>query len=114
MRRPSATGLRWSLAVRCWRYGRPDMHKGLAVRAAVAEIDARGVLFVGDDLGDLEAFDAVRELRDQGMPGLLVCSGSTEQNALEDAADVVVAGPDGVIALLERLSEDLGFRPGSR
>ena len=31
------------------------------------------------------------------MPTLLVCSGSDEQEALVDMADVVVAGPDGVM-----------------
>ena len=56
--------------------------------------------FVGDDLGDLAAFDAVDALRAAGTPGLLVCSGSTEVTALADRADLVVDGPDGVVALL--------------
>ena len=37
-----------------------DMHKGQAVRAFVAEQEATGVVFGGDDLGDVEAFEAVR------------------------------------------------------
>ena len=41
-------------------------------------------------------------LREQGMPTLLVCSGSEEESALADLADVVVKGPDGVLALLRR------------
>ena len=71
----------------------PGMHKGIALEAAVEEHQAGGVLFAGDDLGDLEAFEAVRDLRDQGMPALLVCSGSEEQEALAELADVVVDGP---------------------
>ena len=39
-------------------------------------------MFAGDDLGDLEAFKAVLELRRQGLATLLVCSASAEQSAL--------------------------------
>jgi trehalose 6-phosphate phosphatase len=77
------------------------MHKGLAIREALEEHRGRGALFVGDDLGDIEAFDAVRDLRDHGMPALLVCSSSNEQEALAELADVVVAGPAGVVELLD-------------
>ena len=62
------------------------------------------VLFAGDDLGDLPAYDAVDELREQGVPGVTVCSGSAEGPVtLRDRADVVVDGPAGVVALLESL-----------
>ena len=74
--------------------------KGDAMRALVAEVSPSVVAFVGDDLGDLAAFDAVDGLRAAGTPGLLVCSGSTEVTALADRADLVVDGPDGVVALL--------------
>ena len=37
------------------------------------------VVFGGDDLGDVEAFEAVRSLRAEGLPGLVVCSASTER-----------------------------------
>ena len=40
----------------------PGMHKGLAVETLAAELAAGAFLFVGDDLGDLEAFEAVRKL----------------------------------------------------
>ncbi len=80
-----------------------DMHKGHALRTFVAEQEADGVIFGGDDLGDVEAFEAVRDLRDDGLPGLVVCSASTEQPALVDLADVVVDGPAGVVELLGAL-----------
>lgn len=84
----------------------PGMHKGHALHEVVAEADAGGVLFAGDDLGDLEAFEAVRSLRAQGLPAVTVCSGSVEQQALADVADIVVAGPDGVMTLLSELASD--------
>lgn len=62
------------------------------------------VLFAGDDLGDLPAYDAVDDLRAQGVAGVLVCSGSTEgPAALRVRADVVVDGPPGVVELLRTL-----------
>ena len=62
------------------------------------------VLFAGDDLGDLPAFDAVDELRAQGVAGVLVCSGSDEgPPELRARADVVVDGPAGVVELLRTL-----------
>lgn len=62
------------------------------------------LLFAGDDLGDLPAFDAVEELRALGVPGVTVCSGSAEGPAvLRDRADLVVDGPAGVVRLLRSL-----------
>ncbi|KQV71720.1 haloacid dehalogenase [Nocardioides sp. Root122] len=77
-----------------------EMHKGQAVRTFVEEQQAKGVVFGGDDLGDIEAFEAVRDLREQGLPGLVICSASTEQPALVDLADLVVDGPPGVVEAL--------------
>ena len=74
--------------------------KGDALRTLAAETDPSVVVFAGDDLGDLPAFDAVEALRGRGVAGLLVCSGSTEVTALAERADLVVDGPDGVVALL--------------
>jgi trehalose 6-phosphate phosphatase len=76
------------------------------VRIVVEELSAGGFLFAGDDLGDLEAFDAVDALREEGLPTLLVCSGSDEQPALAERADLVVEGPDGVLEFLRKLTAD--------
>ncbi|MCW2792155.1 MAG: trehalose 6-phosphatase [Nocardioides sp.] len=84
----------------------PGMHKGLAVETLVRELDAGGFLFAGDDLGDIEAFDAVAALAKDGLPTLLVCSASAEQNALVELSDVVVDGPAGVLDLLRQLTAD--------
>ena len=86
----------------------PGAHKGQAVRALHEELGADAMLYAGDDLGDVEAFEALAALRSDGLAALLVCSGSEEQQALVDRADLVVEGPDGVVALLDRLALDAG------
>jgi trehalose 6-phosphate phosphatase len=82
--------------------------KGDALRSLVAESRPSAVMFVGDDLGDLAAFEAVEALREEGIPGLLVCSGSTEVTAVADRADLIVDGPEGVVALLGEIADVLG------
>lgn len=84
----------------------PGMDKGKAVEALVEEVGAGAFVFAGDDLGDVEAFEAVATLAKDGMPTLLVCSASEEVSALVERADVVVHGPEGVLELLRRLTED--------
>lgn len=81
-------------------------HKGHAVQTLVEEQGAGGFLYAGDDLGDVEAFEAVAELRAQGLATLLVCAASEEQAALVALADVIVPGPDGVLELLRQLTAD--------
>jgi trehalose 6-phosphate phosphatase len=83
------------------------MDKGSALQALVSERHASSVMFCGDDLGDVAAFAAVRTLRRSGIPGLTVCSGSAEVSVLADSADLVVDGPDGIVALLEALASAL-------
>jgi len=82
----------------------PGMTKGHAVRTFVEEQDAHGMLYAGDDLGDLDAFEAVAELRERGGSTLLVCSVSEEENALAEHADVLVKGPEGVLELLREIT----------
>ena len=84
------------------------MDKGVALLDHVREIGAESVLYAGDDLGDLPAYAAVGELRSDGIPGLLVCSGSDEVTELRERADVVVDGPAGVVRLLRALADQLG------
>ena len=91
-----------------WEIRTPDMDKGAALRAIVEETGARQVIFAGDDLGDLPAFRAVRELATAGVAGLLVCSASTEEDALTELSDVIVDGPPGLAAWLDELAEGLG------
>jgi trehalose 6-phosphate phosphatase len=83
------------------------MDKGVALMEYVREVGAEAVLYAGDDLGDLPAFAAVEKLRSDGVPGLLVCSGSSEVAELADRADLVVDGPAGVVRLLAALAAHL-------
>jgi trehalose 6-phosphate phosphatase len=89
----------------------PGTDKGTALKTLATERSPRSVTFCGDDLGDAAAFGAVRALRASGIPGLAVCSGSAETAAeLAAAADLVVDGPDGIVALLDGLAEAITGR----
>ncbi|MGW1075441.1 trehalose-phosphatase [Streptomyces sp. NPDC002537] len=85
----------------------PGVDKGVALAEYVRETGAGSVLYAGDDLGDLAAFAAVEKLRAEGLPGLLVCSGSAEVTELAERADLVVDGPSGVVDLLTALADRL-------
>lgn len=80
--------------------------KGAGVRRMVEMHDARAVVYVGDDLGDLPAYDAVADLRRSGLAGVTVAStGADAPPVLAERADVVLAGPDDVVAFLRALAE---------
>jgi trehalose 6-phosphate phosphatase len=85
------------------------MDKGQALRTLIDQRKRQpsAVMFCGDDLGDVAAFDVVRTLRSEGVPGLTVFSGSAEVTELAQSADLVVNGPDGVVALLNSLADAL-------
>ena len=83
---------------------RPPGYDKRSALLSLCEPAPAAVLFAGDDLGDLPAFDAVEELRALGVPGLTVCSGSDEgPPQLRERADLVVDGPAGVVAVLQSL-----------
>jgi len=85
----------------------PGWDKGRVLEGLVDEFDVRHVVFAGDDLGDIPAFDAVDRLRGRGYSGFLVYSASPEQTALAERADMVVDGPDGIATWLGRLADAL-------
>ncbi len=84
----------------------PGSDKGAVVERLAEDLQVGGFMFAGDDLGDLEAFDAVDGLAKRGLPTLLVCSGSSEESTLVARSDVVVHGPEGVLDLLRRFTAD--------
>jgi trehalose 6-phosphate phosphatase len=86
----------------------PGSDKGQTLINLVNERSASCVMYCGDDLGDVPAFQAVARLRRGGLAGLAVCSGSAEVTALVELADLVVDGPDGVVRLLNALAEAMG------
>jgi trehalose 6-phosphate phosphatase len=78
--------------------------KGGAVRRLVDELDLRGVLFAGDDVADVEAYEELDRLEERGVVGVRVAvRGPETPDALLQAADVVVEGPSGLVELLRRL-----------
>ncbi|HZR50200.1 MAG TPA: trehalose-phosphatase [Streptosporangiaceae bacterium] len=86
--------------------------KGAALRGLVRETTARSVLYGGDDLGDLAAFDAVRELRADGIAGCVIASASPEAPRVAAAADLVVAGPAGIVRFLDWLADQISAQGG--
>ena len=98
-------GLRVEPGKNVWEIRAPGVDKGASLRSVVAETGARQVIFAGDDLGDLPAFEAVRALRDEGVAGLLVCSASYEEDALVAISDVILDGTAGVAEWLTALAD---------
>ncbi|MGW2558396.1 trehalose-phosphatase [Streptomyces sp. NPDC001514] len=84
----------------------PGVDKGIALSEFVRDQQAGAVLYAGDDLGDLAAYATVEKLRSDGVPGLLLCSG-TEVPELAERADVLLSGPAEVVEFLAALAERL-------
>ena len=82
------------------------MDKGLVVDHLVDDLGAKGIVFAGDDLGDVDAFESVNAWAKEGLATFLIYSMSDEQSALVDLADEVVPGPEGVLAFLARFTSD--------
>jgi trehalose 6-phosphate phosphatase len=88
-----------------------EVDKGTVVAGRVSGLDA--ACFLGDDRGDIPAFDALGRLAEEtGASVLRVGVRSAEAPAgLLDRADLVVDGPDGALALLRRLLGEAGPEP---
>lgn len=84
----------------------PGYDKGTALRRLA--VGAAAVLFAGDDLGDLPAFEVIRQLRAEGRRAWGVAVGSAmssvEVPEVVDAADLTVAGPDEMVNLLRAIA----------
>jgi len=86
----------------------PGVDKGTALTGLARERAADPVVFCGDDLGDLPAFAALRALRAEGTRGCAIASASAEAPQIAAAADLVVEGPEGIVALLAAIAAELG------
>lgn len=88
--------------------------KGDALRALVAESAAETVVFCGDDLGDLPAFEAVRSLRsdessgDPGVAGFSVAVAADADHPVVEKADLVVPDVSAVADLFTALAAKAG------
>jgi trehalose 6-phosphate phosphatase len=85
----------------------PGVDKGAALTEHLRAADPSAVLYAGDDLGDLAAYDAVDRFRAEGVPGLLVASAATDVPALTARADLTLAGPPAVVDFLAALATAL-------
>ena len=77
--------------------------KGLGVRTLLGERHFSAALYVGDDTTDLDAFHALHDLVKEGTVQRAICVGVHSDDgpsAIEEEADVVVAGTQGVRELL--------------
>lgn len=87
--------------------------KGVAVRRLVDRFRLRGLLFLGDDITDIDAFQEVRSLREQaalGGFGLAVVHAEAPEAAAA-AADFTLAGVEGVEWLLSKIAAGVSRDP---
>ena len=100
-------GLRLTPGRMVWEIRPPVVaNKGTAVRWLIEEYRLRGAIFCGDDRTDVDAFDALRELRDQGLCQTLnvgVLAPETPA-VVRERADLLVEGTEGVERLLALLA----------
>jgi trehalose 6-phosphate phosphatase len=83
--------------------------KGTAVERLVNGMTAAA--FAGDDTGDLPAFAALDRLRTSGVLQRAIRIAVRSPEAPDEvlrAGDLVVDGPEGLRAFLDRLRADLG------
>lgn len=89
---------------------RPNVaiNKGIAVAALIPSQPVRAALYAGDDRTDVDAFAALRLLRDEGELDATVCVAVASEEApkeVTESADVVVEGTDGLADVLAELAE---------
>jgi trehalose 6-phosphate phosphatase len=79
--------------------------KGAAVTRILGEYALDAALFAGDDVADVEAFDALDDARTAGVQTVKVAVRSAEAPVvLLERADLVVDGPAGLVELLGQLA----------
>jgi trehalose 6-phosphate phosphatase len=83
----------------------PGYDKGSVLRRLVDRFAPTSVLFAGDDLGDIPALEAVRDMRRAGIAayGIAVVPLSSDSLELAVAADLRVDDPDQLVQLLWQL-----------
>ncbi|MEA2484098.1 MAG: trehalose 6-phosphate phosphatase [Thermoleophilaceae bacterium] len=81
--------------------------KGQAVRELLRRAPVRTAVFGGDDATDLDVFDVLSELLDEGALDTVVCIGVRSDEgpaAIVERADLVVEGTQGFAQVLEVLA----------
>jgi trehalose 6-phosphate phosphatase len=85
------------------------INKGTAIVDLVQRHSLNGVVYIGDDITDVDAFVAIRELHDRGaVSALAVAVLSSETHpSVSSMADVTVPGVDACIELLATVAAEL-------
>jgi trehalose 6-phosphate phosphatase len=82
------------------------VNKGTAIHDVAMELGLAGVVYLGDDVTDVDAFLALRTLRSSDVATLSVGVVSPETHAaVLETADLLVEGVDECIALLAGVAE---------
>jgi trehalose-phosphatase len=89
---------------------RPNVaiNKGIAVAALLASQPVNAALYGGDDRTDVDAFTALRTLRDDGQLSASACIAVASDESPPEVsreADLTVDGPGGFVRVLEALAE---------
>jgi len=81
-----------------------DVDKGVAVERLARTHNLTGVIYLGDDLTDVDAFQAVQKLREGGIPGIAIAvvAGDTDP-AVKSDSDWVFHG----VVEAEKFLDDL-------
>ncbi len=94
---------------------RPNVaiNKGTAIKDLVSQHQLQGLLFLGDDLTDVDAFLALQDLRDSGaIEGLAVgVLGAESHPRVRDTMDIGIPGVPAAAALIHALAEALDPAP---
>ncbi|MDQ2796586.1 MAG: trehalose-phosphatase, partial [Actinomycetota bacterium] len=83
----------------------PGSDKGAAIARLVKEFAPSAVLYLGDDLGDLPAFELMRQLRGAGTPAWGVAVTSSGVPEVAAAGDVVLPDAAAAVLLLAALAD---------
>ena len=87
---------------------RPNVaiNKGIAVAALLASGPIEAALYGGDDRTDVDAFTALRTLREDGRLSATACiavASDASPPEVSANADLTVDGPEGFVQVLEAL-----------
>ncbi len=91
------------------------INKGTAIRDLISEEGLKGVVFMGDDVTDVDGFDTLRAVRDGGDVASLSIGvvASETPRVVYDRSDVRVPGVPAAATLLVRLADRLDEIPRS-
>lgn len=84
------------------------VNKGTAIHDISVELGLAGVVYLGDDVTDVDAFQALTALRSPEIDTLSVGIVSDETHAIvRDSADILIEGVDGCVELLVGVAQEL-------